>query len=442
MLYLHLLWSMSVAPCPYISASSVKILVFQTLYISSSIHYLGFKNSKINNYRDRNTNITKRGIMIQNISTIAHKLPPSLQYSSLEDCVYCIYDFWVLFDLRLFKRPQPKVRTLCLVFVSSLYLSHYSCSVRVLLLWDAVLFQKWRAEPRVRGSSGLITLTNVHLCGRQRRVPEDLTDYGVEQRPRTQLGSENQSDFLSEMKFTPSEWRERSGGTNRCTAATLRISSFVSAWLLECLSSWKLCHTNPSCRVFLVPERGHQGPGRKWKHTGLIVYFLPSDPAVCKPRLAFVSVGWFSGLWFFSTEKKGVKANNSLTALPKQIFPVFTHGDYVHYDHRSPVWPFSQDLLQGYWIFWKWIFWIWWVFGLHLVKRKSAIGGSVSPWSRFAAPSWKWAEESCVLGTQAPFVLVMLSIFSPLIIIGNYRLSWKITQPITLFFHMNYSMGN
>lgn len=76
-----------------------------------------------------------------------------------------------------------------------------------------------------------------HLCGGQRRVPEDLTDYSVERHRRSQLGSENQSDFLAQMKFTPSERQEGTGGRSRCTAATLRISSFVSAWLLECLSS-------------------------------------------------------------------------------------------------------------------------------------------------------------------------------------------------------------
>lgn len=42
-----------------------------------------------------------------------------------------------------------------------------------------------------------------HLCGGQRWVPEDLTDYSVEQHRRSQLGSENQSDFLAQMKFTP-----------------------------------------------------------------------------------------------------------------------------------------------------------------------------------------------------------------------------------------------
>lgn len=112
-----------------------------------------------------------------------------------------------------------------------------------------------------------------HLCGGQRWVPEDLTGYCVEQHRRSQLGSENQSDFLAQMKFAPSDRQEGTGGRSRCTAATLRISSFVSAWLLECLSSWKLCHTNPSCRVLLVPERGHQGPGRKEKHTGAYCLF-------------------------------------------------------------------------------------------------------------------------------------------------------------------------
>lgn len=146
MLYLHLLWSMSVAPCPYISALSFKILVFQTLHISSFIHYLRFKNSKKIIISEIVTRIWKWWIMIQNISTIAHKLPPSLQYSSLEDCIYSFYDFWVLFDLQLFEHPQPKVRT-AFAFLSCFCLESLCPIAHAQFRFFP--FQKWRAEPRV-----------------------------------------------------------------------------------------------------------------------------------------------------------------------------------------------------------------------------------------------------------------------------------------------------
>lgn len=83
----------------------------------------------------------------------------------------------------------------------------------------------------VRGSARLITLTKATFVEGSAR-----SDYSVEQQLRSQLGSKNQSDFLAKVKFAASKRQEGTGGTKRCSAATLRISGFVSTWLLECLS--------------------------------------------------------------------------------------------------------------------------------------------------------------------------------------------------------------
>lgn len=66
---------------------------------------------------------------------------------------------------------------------------------------------------RVRGSARLITPTKATFVeGRAG------SDYGVEQQPRSQLGSENHSHFLAEVKFTPGERRE-TGAAARSAAA-------------------------------------------------------------------------------------------------------------------------------------------------------------------------------------------------------------------------------
>lgn len=46
------------------------------------------------------------------------------------------------------------------------------------------------------------------------------SDYDVEQQPRSQLGSENHSYFLAEVKFAPGERREK--GAAARSAAALR----------------------------------------------------------------------------------------------------------------------------------------------------------------------------------------------------------------------------